>query len=182
MEYKPKEVLLKDGISCLIKSPGPRDASGILKLMQRTSEETNYMARYADEVSIPIPQEQEYLSSILQSRKDLMVCAVVNGEIIANAGIKPVACMERYAHRASFGISIYQTYWGLGIGSHLLAATISGAREIGYEQLELEVVCENKRGLALYKKFGFKHYGTREHCFKYRDGSYADTHLMMVML
>ena len=42
-------------------------------------------------------------------------------------------------------------YWGLGIGSLLLSAIISGAREMNYEQIELEVVCENEKAIALYK-------------------------------
>ncbi|HCD46603.1 MAG TPA: GNAT family N-acetyltransferase [Lachnoclostridium sp.] len=182
MEYKPKEVLLKNGTPCLLKSPGPGDASAILKLMSQTSEETSYMARYADEVNITLHHEQDFLSSTLKSQKDLMICAVVNGKIIANAGINPIAVFERYLHRATFGISICKAYWGLGIGSHLLAAIIRGAREMGYEQLELEVVQENQRGIALYEKFGFETYGTREYCFKYRDGSYAAAQLMMVRL
>ncbi|MDR1772520.1 MAG: GNAT family N-acetyltransferase [Hungatella sp.] len=182
MEYKPKEVLLKDGTLCLLKSPGPCDASAILKLMIQTSDETSYMARYADEINISLHHEQDILSSILKSQKDLMICAIVNGKIIANAGINPIEGFERYAHRASFGISICKEFWGLGIGSHLLSAIIRGAREMGYEQLELEMVQENQRGLALYKKFGFEAYGIREYCFKYRDGSYAAAYLMMVRL
>lgn len=182
MEYKPKEVLLKNGTPCLLKSPGPGDASAILRLMSQTSEETSYMSRYADEIKISIHHEQDFLSSLLRSQKDLMICAVVDGKIIANAGINPIALYERYAHRATFGISICKAYWGLGIGSQLLSAIIRGAREMGYEQLELEVVSENERGVALYKKFGFEIYGTREYCFKYRDGSYASAYLMMVRL
>lgn len=182
MEYKPKEILLKNGTSCILKSPGPKDAAAILELMRKTSEETNYMARYADEINMPLQQEEEFLSSNLKSQKDLMVCAVINGEIVANSGINPIGAMERYSHRASFGISTYKAYWGLGIGSHLLEAIMAGSRDMGYEQLELEVVCDNQRGMALYKKFGFEIYGTREHSFKYMDGSYGATYLMMVKL
>lgn len=182
MEYKPKEVLLKNGISCVMKSPGPNDAQAILRFMRITAGETNYMARYEDEINTPIHQEQHFLLSTLQSRKDLMICALIDGEIIGNAGINPIAERERYAHRATFGISIYKEYWGLGVGSHLLSAIEHGAREMGYEQLELEVVCENQRGLALYQKYGFEIYGTRDRCFKYRDGTYAAAHLMMLKL
>ena len=182
MEYKSKEILLKNGTPCILKSPGPEDAAAILELMRKTSEETNYMARYADEINISLLQEEEFLSSNLKSQKDLMVCAVIDGEIVANSGINPIGATERYSHRASFGISTCKAYWGLGIGSHLLDVIKEGARDMGYEQLELEVVCENERGLALYKKFGFQLYGTREHSFKYRDRSYGTAHLMMVNL
>ena len=53
---------------------------------------------------------------------------------------------------------------------------------MGLEMIELEVVCENKRAIALYEKHGFRIYGTRPHSFKYRDGSYADEHLMLLDL
>lgn len=182
MEYNPKNVLLKDGTSCILRSPGPDDAAAILNTMKVTSAETDYMARYPDEINSSIPLEQHFLLSTLHSRKDLLVCADINGRIIANAGINPIGDQERYAHRASFGISVCRKYWGLGIGAHLLGAIINGAREMGYEQLELEAVCENERGIALYKKYGFEIYGTRERCFKYRDGSYAPVHLMMLKL
>ena len=45
-------------------------------------------------------------------------------------------------------------------------------------QLELEVATENMRGVALYKKFGFAVYGTRERGFFLRDGRFLDEYLM----
>lgn len=182
MRYKPKEVILKNGLPCIIKSPGPEDATAMLHLMSTASEETNFLSRYADEIDITIPQEQQFLQNCLRSKKDLMLCAMVHGHLVANAGITSIAPHQRYAHRASFGISIIRNYWGLGIGSHLMSSLINGAQEIGYEQLELEVVSENERGLALYTKFGFELYGTRKHGFKYRDGTYATEYLMMLSL
>lgn len=46
-------------------------------------------------------------------------------------------------HRAEFGISIAQEYWGLGIGRALMDACIECARKAGYVQLELNVVANN---------------------------------------
>ena len=54
--------------------------------------------------------------------------------------------------------------------------------EKAYEQLELEVVAENERAIALYNKFGFELYGTRENTFKYRDGLSRACHLMLKKL
>ena len=53
---------------------------------------------------------------------------------------------------------------------------------MGYEQLELEVVSSNERGIALYKKLGFEAYGLRKKSFKYRDGHYEDEYLMSLNL
>ncbi|RKD31310.1 GNAT family N-acetyltransferase [Lacrimispora algidixylanolytica] len=182
MRYKPKEFVLKNGLSCIIKSPGPEDAISMLQLMRTASDETDFLARYSDEIDITVSQEQQFLQNCLKSKKDLMLCALVQGNLVANAGITPIAPHQRYAHRTSFGISINQKYWGLGIGSLLISAVISSAHEMGYEQLELEVVSGNERGLALYRKYGFEIYGTRNHAFKYRDGTYASEYLMMLKL
>lgn len=182
MRYKLKEHRLKNGAACQLRSPLPSDAAAILQLMRITSDETGFMARYSDELKMPLQSEERFLEATLHSPGDLMVCAAVDGAIVANAGISPIAPRERYRHRATFGISVLKEYWGLGIGSLLLAAIISGAREMGLEMLELEVVCTNERAIALYEKFGFRRYGTRPHSFKYRDGSYADEYLMLLEL
>lgn len=182
MRYKTKEHTLKNGVSCTLRSPLPSDAAAILRLMQTTSDETGFMARYSDEITMPVAREEKFLESVLNSPADLMICAIVDGAVIANAGLNPIAPYERYRHRTSFGISIQKEYWGLGIGSLLLSAIITSAREMGLEMIELEVVTENKRAAALYEKFGFRCYGTRPHSFKYRDGSYADEYLMLLDL
>ena len=149
MRYKPKDHILKNGAVCRLRSPLPADAAAILHLMKVTSGETDFMARYSDEITMPPQREEKFLETTLNSPTDLMICAVVDGTIVANAGLSPIAQRERYRHRAAFGISIRKEYWGLGIGSLLLSAIITCAREMDLEMIELEVVCENERAIAL---------------------------------
>ena len=182
MEFKQIEVVLKDGTPCYLRSPGPNDGASVLRILKKVSGETNYLSRDPDEIKISLFQEKQFLHTLMQSQKDLMICAYVRGRLVANAGIHPVAEHERYIHRANFGISILKSHWGLGIGSYLLSAIIEGARSMNYEQLELEVIQSNERGITLYKKWGFEIYGARRHGFKYRDGSYGDEYLMMLPL
>ena len=47
-----------------------------------------------------------------------------------------------------------------------------------YEQVELEVVESNERGIRLYKKMGFEVYGKRPCAMRYKDGSYISEILM----
>lgn len=49
-------------------------------------------------------------------------------------------------------------------------------------QLELEVVADNDRAIALYKKIGFEKMGTFPHNMKYKDGTYADAYWMVKIL
>ena len=40
----------------------------------------------------------------------------------------------------------------MGVGSIILQAIIESAKQVGYDQIELEVVEENERAHQLYKK------------------------------
>ena len=91
MRYKPKDHTLKNGVLCHLRSPLPADAAAILHLMKATSDETDFMARYSDEITMPTLREEKFLESTLSSPADLMICAVVDGTIIANAGLSPVS-------------------------------------------------------------------------------------------
>ena len=64
----------------------------------------------------------------------------------------------------------------------MIEALLAIAKECGIEQVELEVVADNERAIALYKKLGFEVYGTMPRNMKYRDGTYADVYWMMKRL
>lgn len=181
MIYK-QPIQLKDGGECLLRHPTAQDAKSILHHLVVTSGETDFMLRYPDEIKMTIQMEESYLTKVEKDPRSLMICAEVDGKIVANGGIDPVGSCDRGKHRAVFGVSIQKAYWGLGIGSAITRALINKAKEMGYEQLELEVVASNERGIALYKKLGFEAYGLRKKSFKYRDGHYEDEYLMSLNL
>ena len=56
------------------------------------------------------------------------------------------------------------------------------ARQIGYEQIELEVVDGNDTAKALYEKCGFVETGKHVRALKYDDGSYRDEFIMSKIL
>lgn len=182
MEYQEKEICLKDGSICLLRNARPEDAAAVVSHMQRSSAETDFMARYADEIRITPEEERSFLAALQQDPKGFLAAAFVKGELAATAGFSPIASYERYGHRAECGMSVLKDLWGLGIGRALLEAVIETARRAGYEQLELEVVEGNRRAEVLYEKLGFCRYGRRERSFRYRDGSYAAFDLMLLRL
>jgi len=182
MIYEEKTITLNDGQKCLLRSPTGEDAEGMIAYLRQTSGETPYMARYEDEVTMTADEEGKFLSEILDDPKRIMIAAFTAGRLVANAGLSRVSLREKHNHRAEFGISIIMEYWNRGLGSALLSAIIESAKKSGYEQLELDVVTENDRAVALYKKFGFETYGTRERSFKLRDESYTSEYLMLKKL
>ena len=64
----------------------------------------------------------------------------------------------------------------------MLETVLQVAKELGYEQAELEVAASNKNAIALYEKMGFQVYGTFPNNMKYQDGTYVDCHWMMKKL
>ncbi|MBQ1840819.1 MAG: GNAT family N-acetyltransferase, partial [Atopobiaceae bacterium] len=85
-------------------------------------------------------------------------------------------------HRAEFGISVIRECWGLGIGRALTQACVACARRAGYAQLELDVVAENARAIALYRSEGFVEYGRNPKGFRTRDGRWQELVLMRLEL
>lgn len=181
MNYQ-KEILLKNGTVCVLRNPTAADAAALLQHMIQTSHETENMARYPDEIVMTQESEAEFLAKKQEDPHSVMISAVVDGQIVGNAGLDPIRVLDRYAHRGGFGISVRRDYWGMGVGSALLSAIIESARTMGLEQVELEVVASNIRALILYKKFGFEIIGTRRHAFRYRDGRYENEYLMQLDL
>lgn len=180
MIFNEKQINLKNGTECILRSPGPEDAEGILLNLKITSDETGFMARYPEEIIMTLKAEKDFLAAQQRNPKSMMIAALIDGKIIANAGISCVQDNIKYQHRAVFGISIQKEYWNLGLGTTIMSELIIWAKKMGYEQIELEVVCDNTRAVVLYEKLGFKIYGTRKNSFKYKDGTYAAEFLMVL--
>lgn len=154
-----KEVTLKDGRTCILRSAGENDAETALYLFNLTHEQTDYLLTYPDEKCFTPDSEKEFLKRAEESGGAVEIIAFLDGKATGMAGFDVVAPREKVKHRAEFGISVDKAYWGLGIGRALAEACIECARKAGYVQVELEAVGENGRALKLYESLGFVEYG-----------------------
>ena len=111
-----------------------------------------------------------------------MMVAEVEGVIAGNCGIMSNGNLRRVYHRCGFAIALKEAYWNIGIGSAMMEYAFSLAKEMGYEQAELEVVEGNNRAKNLYERFGFKETGKNFRALKYDDGSYRDEYKMVKIL
>ena len=151
-------VLLKGGMELLVRNAVESDARALRDIMQRTHAETDYLLSYPDEQSVDEEQEARSLAETERSDNEVELVAVVDGKIVGSAGVTAVGSRRKVVHRARFGISVLQEYWGMGIGRVIMDACIDCARRAGYTQLELEVVADNERALSLYRRAGFEEY------------------------
>lgn len=179
MRIEEKRIKLKNGQLCILRSPKLQDAEQLVEYLKVTAAETDFLLKYPEEVKISVEQEKEILKWFIDSKRDLMIIAEVDGEIVGNCSFSAVGGKYRVKHRCSLGIALYQQYWGLGIGQELISLLLEEARKGGYEQIELEVVSRNTRAIALYDKLGFVRIGERPYAMKHKDGTY-DSNVIMI--
>jgi RimJ/RimL family protein N-acetyltransferase len=81
-------------------------------------------------------------------------------------------------HVADLGLMVASSHRRLGIGSALMGAAETWARDAGVSKLELHVFPHNVPALALYEKLGYEREGLRLGHYKRGDGSMLDVILM----
>ena len=182
MKFEERKILLKDGRTCVLKPNSPEYAQEMLDYLRKTSAETEYLLRYPDEVSFTLESEQEILGRILEDPGHVMMAAVVDGKVAGNCSIGGIGNKRKILHRCSLAIALYKKYWGLGIGTAMINYLTELAAQIGYRQIDLEVVAENEQAQALYRKCGFVESGRRHNALKFDDGTSHDEILMYKLL
>lgn len=182
MLYEARSVVLKDGRTCLLRSAQPDDAKGMLDLLFKTACETDFLTRGPEDPLMSEAEERAFLKTMQDSPRQVMLVAVVDGLICGSASVFAVSSRAKLRHRAVFGISLLRSCWHLGLGSLMSRECIRLAREMGYEQLELQVFSGNERARALYERLGFELWGMIRNGFKLPDGSYQDDVMMGMFL
>ncbi len=182
MKFGPIEVKDKLGRTIVLRNAEEKDANVLIQYMKTTAGETPFLIREPEEFRLTVEQEEGFIRSNLENPKALMLIATLDGEHIGNCSLSPVGNFKRYAHRCDVAIALYKKVWGAGIGRLMLEAVLKTAKEIGYEQAELEVIRTNETAVKLYEKLGFETYGKFPDNMKYTDGTYADALWMMKKL
>ena len=167
MKYN-QTIQLKDGRTCCLRSGTAADGQAVFENFNLTHGQTDFLLTYPDENSFDAEQEGRFLEKKAGSENEVEIIAVVDGAVVGTAGIEAVGAKYKLRHRAEFGVSVDAAYWGLGVGRALTQACIECARAAGYAQLELTVVAENERAVALYRRAGFVEFGRNPRGFRSR--------------
>ena len=167
MKYNQK-IIAKNGQEILLRNAEASDGEAVLENFNLTHAETDYLLSYPGEIGFDLEQESHFLERRAESENEIELLALVDGKIVGTAGIGAIGTKYKVAHRAEFGISVLKEYWGLGIGRALMEVCIQCAKNAGYLQLELDVVADNERAVAMYKKAGFVECGRNPKGFRSR--------------
>lgn len=182
MVFEEKSMKDKLGRSVVFRNARPEDVGDLIKYLKITSEETPYLIREPEEITITKPEEEQFIQARIDADRELMLVAFMDGKHIGNCSLMSIAPYKRYRHRCEVAIALYKEYCGLGIGKAMLQIVLDFAKNVGYEQVELEVMAENKDAIHLYEKLGFEKHGTFPDNMKFADGSYMDAYWMMKKL
>lgn len=175
----PEKNIIQNDFTLTLRSARKEDAADLLAYLKQTAGETPYLIREPEEITISLEQEAAFLEQKEQNPGSLMLLAFVNGHHAGNCSVRPIGDGLRYRHRCSISIALYLKYCGKGMGETMLREVLAAAKEMGYEQAELEVVASNRRAKGLYEKLGFVTYGRFPDNMKYKDGTYEDCEWMM---
>lgn len=177
-----RQIQLKNGQTALLRNGTAADGAAALENFLQAHKETDDLLSYPDEITFTAEDESRYLQEKTDSPNEIELLALVDGKVVGMAGIEAVGTQEKVRHRADFGVDILRDYWGLGLGNAMTEACIQCAREAGYAQLELTVVAENKRAIALYQKHGFVECGRNPKGFRSRFSGYQEIVTMRLEL
>ena len=181
MYFEPKTITLKDGRSCLLRSPQLEDVEEMLAYLHQTAAETHFLLREPEDVTDTNESERLFIQQILDSKSQLMIVAWVDGKLAGNCGLK-INIYTKVRHRCEIGIGLLKEFWGLGIGSALFDEMFAAARAHGCTQMELKVIEGNQRGLALYQNKGFQTTGSIPNAIRLQDGTYLQEYIMVKTL
>ena len=171
MIFEEKTIILKDGRTAILKSPCVEDAEKLLNYIKKSCSETDFLARYPEEWTTTIGQEEAWVNRLRSAPDTLGITCYVDGEDAGNCEISFRGDMK-VSHRATIANAILKDYWNLGIGSAMFEELVSAAQNRGTEIMELEFIEGNDRARHLYEKFGFRVVCERPNMFKLKDGTY----------
>jgi len=181
MQYH-KIITLKDGRTCTLRNGTEQDGQALLDNFIMTHAQTDFLVDYPDEITMTVEQEIEFIKEKTESENEIEILADTEGSIVGSAGIWCIRNKEKLKHRAGFGVAVKEAYWRLGIGCALAEACIECARAAGYKQLELDVLADNEKALALYRSLGFVEYGRNPRGINLRTSGYHELVLMRLEL
>jgi RimJ/RimL family protein N-acetyltransferase len=152
------------------------DAEALIALRRAVFGETDFLLFAPDEYTVSVSEVAAQLDQIAASGHSRVIVASFESEPVGylQAGGSPI---PRRRHAATVAIGVRRSHWGQGIGSALLREALRWAPTAGLSRIELSVIVENTRAIALYEKVGFRVEATRKRAYVI-NGRPVDDYLM----
>jgi hypothetical protein len=84
MRFEAKSYTDKNGNPFILRNAELSDASDLIRYLKVVAEETPWMIREPEEVSLTEEQEREFLQGRIDAERELMLVAIVDGKHAGN--------------------------------------------------------------------------------------------------
>lgn len=156
-----------------------KDIPEYLHLTKYIDNETAFLSVDPED---PRPKFMEMVAALAQKNQLFLVAEHQDGYLVGHLGaFWRRGKGKRVRHCVHIGLGVVKDFWGKGIGTLMFEAMEKWAKEQGVTRLELDVMTNNERGVALYKKMGFEIEGTKRQSICI-DGEYIDEYMMSKIL
>ena len=153
----------------------PSDLKSVYAWVKAIEKEDTFITINAAE-PISLKEEKQYFKDLFKkiNQKKTVKVAVFSGKkYLGSCDIEKQG--KRQGHVGLFGIALSKDCRGRGIGFKLAQATIKLAQKrLRLKQIVLSCFANNKAGIGLYKKLGFKQCGRHPRAIFYK-GKYIDS-------
>jgi len=125
-------------------------------------------------------ESEKWVKEVLFDPGQALWTITVGNKIIGNTTLRFV----NNCRKANLGIVIGgEEYWGKGYGTETICLVINYLfKKLKFNRLDLLVHCDNKRGIKLYNKIGFKKEGKMRQSALSRDGKkFVDQYVMSIL-
>ena len=82
MVFQPLKITDKTGQEVILRNAETGDAENLINYLKAATEETPYLIREPDEVTLSLEEEQSFIRRIIASDRELMLIATINGKHI----------------------------------------------------------------------------------------------------
>jgi len=174
---EPRVVRTKSGDEIQVRCARIGDANAILELARAVQQEGAFNVTVPEGFHLSVADEQTWIEDHQKDPGLLLLIAESDNRL---AGLVHVEArkQERLAHSGSLAIAVSVEARGRGVGRALMETLLQWAETSPLERVELAVLGNNERAIALYKGLGFVEEGRRQRGVKLGPDVYADDVLM----
>ena len=99
MIFEEKKIMLKDGRMAIFRNPCVQDAKKMINYMKTSLEETEFLARYPEEFSMNVEQEEVWIARRCCDSNLLAIACYVDNEIAGFCELRFFSNIKK-SHRA----------------------------------------------------------------------------------
>jgi RimJ/RimL family protein N-acetyltransferase len=169
----------RNNLKVVLRTPKWEDLDDLLQLINSLVDEKADIARVEKATR---EEEIDWLSkalSLLEKDETFYLVGEVEGKSVAISEINKRSGCEK--HVGIVGIAIRSGFRDLGIGTEMMKALVSHAKEAGLKVLTLTAFASNERAIHVYEKVGFVQTGRVPKKF-FKEGRFVDEVIMTKLL